>query len=152
MQMDKIDRTLLAAMQINARMTAEKLGDVCGLSPTAALKRLKRLRTDGVIDREVAVLSPKAVGLNTMVIALVSLERESKDAIDNFKRAILNTPQIVEGYYITGEADFFLTIITKDIEAYEEFTRDFFYEKLRIKTFKSLVVMDAIKSQTPVPL
>ncbi|MEM1397772.1 MAG: Lrp/AsnC family transcriptional regulator [Pseudomonadota bacterium] len=150
--MDKIDRTLLAAMQINARMTAEKLGDVCGLSPTAALKRLKRLRTDGVIDREVAVLSPKAVGLNTMVIALVSLERESKDAIDNFKRAILNTPQIVEGYYITGEADFFLTIITKDIEAYEEFTRDFFYEKLRIKTFKSLVVMDAIKSQTPVPL
>ena len=151
-KIDHIDRKLLAAVQKNARLTADQLSDACGLSPTAAMKRLKKLRAEGVIEREVAVISPKAVGLRTMIIALVTLERESKAAIDSFKKTIRNTPQIVEGYYITGDADFILTIATADIEEYEEFTRNFFYDKLRVKSFKSLVVMDVLKAQNAMPL
>lgn len=151
-KLDHIDRKLLAAVQTNARLTADQLSDVCGLSPTAALKRLKKLRQEGVIERDVAVISPKAVGLRTTIIVLVTLERESKAAIDAFKKAIRNTPQVVEGYYITGEADFVLTIAAADIEEYEEFTRNFFYDKLGVKSFKSLVVMDVIKAQNAMPL
>ena len=151
-KLDHIDRKLLAAVQTNARLTADQLSEACGLSPTAAMKRLKKLRAGGVIEREVAVISPKAVGLRTMIIALVTLEREGKTAIDAFKKAIRNTPQVVEGYYITGEADFILTIAAADIEEYEEFTRNFFYDKLRVKSFKSLVVMDVIKAQNAMPL
>ena len=149
-KLDHIDRKLLAAVQTNARLTADQLSEACGLSPTAAMKRLKKLRAGGVIEREVAVISPKAVGLRTMIIALVTLEREGKAAIDAFKKAIRNTPQVVEGYY--GEADFILTIAATDIEEYEEFTRNFFYDKLRVKSFKSLVVMDVIKAQNAMPL
>lgn len=151
-KLDHIDRKLLAAVQTNARLTADQLSEACGLSPTAAMKRLKKLRAGGVIEREVAVISPKAVGLRTMIIALVTLEREGKAAIDAFKKAIRNTPQVVEGYYITGEADFILTIAAADIEEYEEFTRNFFYDKLRVKSFKSLVVMDVIKARNAMPL
>ena len=151
-KLDQIDRKLLAAMQANGRLTADQLSDACGLSPTAALKRLKKLREEGVIEREVAIISPKAVGLRTMIIVLVTLERESKAEIDAFKTAIRNTPQVVEGYYITGEADFVLTIAATDIEEYEEFTHSFFYDKLRVKSFKSLVVMDVVKAQNAVPL
>ena len=151
-KLDHIDRKLLAAVQTNARLTADQLSEACGLSPTAALKRLKKLRAENVIEREVAVISPKAVGLRTMIIALVTLERESKAAIDAFKSMIQNTPQVIEGYYITGEADFVLTIAATDIEEYEEFTRNFFYDKLRVKSFKSLVVMDVIKAQNAIPL
>ena len=84
-KLDSIDRKLLTVIQQDARLTAEQLGHACGLSPTAALKRLKRLRADGVIEKEVAVVSPKALGYNIMAIVMVSLEREDRNVIDRCK-------------------------------------------------------------------
>lgn len=152
LKLDNADRKLLAAVQQDVRLTAEQLGDACGLSPTAALKRLKKLRSAGVVQKEVAVISPKAVGLNTMTIVMVTLERESKDVIDRFKRAIKETPQIMQGYYITGDADFLLTIVSETMDEYEEFTRDFFYDRHKIKTFKTLVVLDPVKTGSILPI
>ena len=139
------DVKLLNALQENCRLTSEQLGDICGLSPTAALKRVKRLRAEGVITKEVAVIAPKKVGLSVLAIVMVTLERESKHTIDSFKKDIRNAGQIVNGYYVTGDADFVLTIAAHSMDEYEEFTRDFFYDRHKIKSFKTLVVLDAIK-------
>lgn len=152
MPLDIADKKLLNAVQQEARLTADQLSEICGLSPTAALKRFKKLRSDGVIQREVAVVAPKAVGLSVMVIALVSLERESKDVIDRFKKSIQSSPEIMQGYYITGDADFVLTITAKSMDEYEQFTRDFLYDQHRVKNFKTLVVLDAVKTGSTVPV
>ena len=133
-------------MQHDNRLTSEVLGERVGLSATAVQRRLKRLRDTGVIEADVAVIAPKAVGQRVQMIVLVSLERERADIIDRFKASIRTTPEVMNGYYVTGEADFMLVVSTKDMQAYELFTRRFFYKNPDIKNFKTMVVMDRVKA------
>ncbi len=143
--LDRFDLKILDLVQRDNRLTSEVLGERVGLSPTAVQRRLKRLRRDGVIEGDVAVVSPKAVGQRVQMIVMVSLERERADIIDRFKASIKTTPEVMTGYYVTGEADFLLVVTTRDMEAYETFTRRFFYDNPDIKNFKTMVVMDRVK-------
>lgn len=151
-KLDVIDRKLLDAVQRDANRTAEQLGAACGLSPTAALKRLKRLKADGVIERETAVISPKALGLTIMAIVMVSLEREDRTVIERFAQDVRSTDQIMQGFYITGESDFVLMIAARDMDDFDEFTRSFFYDRHRIKNFKTSVIINVLKSGMTLPI
>lgn len=150
--LDQIDVQLLTAVQQNNRLTSDELGTLVGLSSTACQRRLKRLRAEGIIEADVSVVSPKAVGRTISMLVLVSLERERTDIIDRFKQSIRSNPAIMVGLYVTGEADFALLITARDMEDYESFTRRFFYENRDIKGFKTLVVMDRIKLGLSVPI
>lgn len=151
-KVDAIDLKLLDAVQHDAHQTAEQLGAACGLSPTAALKRLKKLRADSVIEKETATISPKALGLDIMAIVMVSLEREDRTVIERFAQDVRATPQITQGFYITGEADFILFIVARDMDDYDEFTRNFFYDRHRIKNFKTCIVINVLKSGSALPI
>ncbi len=133
-------------MQRDNRLTSDVLGERVGLSATAVQRRLKRLRATGVIEADVAVIAPRAVGQRLQMIVLVSLERERADIIDRFKASIRTTPNVMNGYYVTGDADFMLVVSARDMEEYESFTRRFFYENPDIKNFKTMVVMDRVKT------
>lgn len=150
--LDRIDASILNAVQKNNRITSEELGETVGLSATACQRRLKALRKEGVIEADVSIVSPRAVGRHVFMLVLVSLERERVDIIDKFKKSIRNTPEIMTGYYVTGDSDFVLVVTSKDMEDYERFTRKFFYDNLDIKHFKTLVVMDRIKPGFTLPI
>ncbi|MFJ5297087.1 Lrp/AsnC family transcriptional regulator [Pseudomonas sp. SLFW] len=150
--LDRIDVNILGAMQKNNRITSEELGNLVGLSATACQRRLKTLRKEGVIEGDVSIVSPKAVGRNVFMLVLVTLERERSDIIDRFKKSIRNTPEVMTGYYVTGDSDFVLVITAKNMEDYEQFTRRFFYENSDIKSFKTLVVMDRVKAGFELPI
>jgi Lrp/AsnC family transcriptional regulator, leucine-responsive regulatory protein len=152
MTLDRIDARLLIEIQQNNRTPTDKLGELVGLSATAVQRRLKRLRAEGVIEADVSIVAPKAVGLNVAMLVLVSLERERADIIDRFKQSIRATPEVMAGYYVTGDADFVLVVTAKDMENYEAFTRRFFYENADIKGFKTLVVMDRVKASFGIPI
>ncbi|WEJ13887.1 Lrp/AsnC family transcriptional regulator [Sinorhizobium prairiense] len=152
MNLDKIDRKLLDLMQRNNRLTTEELGELAGLSATACQRRLKRLRQIGVIEADVSIISPKAIGRPLCMLVSVSLERERSDIIDRFKQTIRRTPEITSGYYVTGESDFVLIVSALDMDDYEAFTRRFFYENADIKNFKTTVVMDRIKASFILPI
>ena len=151
-ELDRVDAALLEAVQRNNRLTSEELAKIVNLSPTACQRRLKRLREEGVIEADVSIVSPKAVGRQTTMIVLVSLERERADIVDRFKASIRNTREVMLGYYVTGDADFMLVVTAKDMEAYEQFTRRFFYENHDIKGFKTMVVMDRVKAGFAFPI
>jgi len=151
-ELDRIDIGILQAVQQNNRLTSEELGERVGLSATACQRRLKRLRAEGVIESDISVISPKAVGRPVSMLVLVSLERERADIVDKFKAAIRSTPEVMIGYYVTGDADFVLLITAKDMEDYERFTRRFFYENHDIKGFKTMVVMDRVKASFALPI
>ena len=151
-ELDRIDIGILQAVQQNNRLTSEELGERVGLSATACQRRLKRLRAEGVIEADISVISPKAVGRPVSMLVLVSLERERADIVDKFKAAIRSTPEVMIGYYVTGDADFVLLITAKDMEDYESFTRRFFYENHDIKSFKTMVVMDRVKASFALPI
>ncbi|MGO7960465.1 Lrp/AsnC family transcriptional regulator [Rhizobium leguminosarum] len=152
MELDRADIALLKAVQKNNKLTSEELAERAHLSPTACQRRLKRLRAEGVIEADVSIVSPKAVGRHVTVVVLVSLERERADIIDRFKAAIKNTREVMIGYYVTGDADFLLVVTAKDMEDYEQFTRRFFYENNDIKGFKTMVVMDRVKAGFAFPI
>ena len=152
MELDAIDLRILNIVQKNNRLTAEALAEMVGLSATACQRRLQRLRAEGIIEADVSIISPKAVGRYVQMLVLVSLERERRDIIDRFKKAIRTTREVVNGFYVTGESDFVLYITARDMEEYEEFTRRFFYENPDIKGFKTLVIIDRVKIGFALPL
>lgn len=150
--LDRFDLALLDLLQRDNRSTSEVLGERVGLSATAVQRRLKRLRDTGVIEADVAIVAPKAVGQRVHMLVMVSLERERADIIDRFKKSIRATPEVMNGYYVTGEADFLLVVTARDMEDYEAFTRRFFYDNPDIKNFKTMVVMDRVKVGFELPL
>lgn len=143
--MDDKDIEILRLVQTDARLTAEALGFEIGLSPAAVQKRLKRLRETGVIESEIAVLSSAKLGREMTVIVQVMLERESRMHLDAFKRQMRVAPAVQQCYYATGEADFILVVIVKDIAEYEAFTQDYFFDESNVSKFTSSIVMDRVK-------
>lgn len=152
MILDRADAALLEAVQRNNRLTSEELAELANLSPTACQRRLKRLRAEGVIERDVAIVSPKVAGRPLSMVVMVSLERERSDIVDRFKQSIKSTPEVMTGYYVTGDADFILIVTARSMEDYEAFTRRFFYENPDIKGFKTQVVMDRVKVGFAIPV
>jgi len=152
MPLDRIDAHLLELLQKNNRTPSEDLGKLIGLSSTAVQRRIKKLRSDGVIEADVSIVKPKAVGRPISMFVLVTLERERADIVDRFKQSIRQTPEVMNGYYVTGDADFLLVVTARSMEDYEAFTRKFFYENADIKGFKTMVIMDRVKAGFFVPV
>ncbi|UPK05768.1 Lrp/AsnC family transcriptional regulator [Bradyrhizobium sp. 170] len=152
MPYDRTDARILEIVQKNNRLTSEVIGEMAGLSATACQRRLKRLRTEGIIEADVSIVSPKAVGRSIQMLVLVSLERERSDIIDRFKKAIKSSADVVNGFYVTGDADFVLYITAHSMEDYEQFTRRFFYENPNIKGFKTMVIVDRVKVSFAIPI
>ncbi|MBL6600144.1 MAG: Lrp/AsnC family transcriptional regulator [Alphaproteobacteria bacterium] len=150
--MDQFDLKLLDCVQKDNRLTADQLSDLVGLSSSACQRRLKKLRADKVIEGDVSIISPEAVGRQLTMIVQVTLVREQPDLIDSFKRSMRNTPEVMQCYYVTGEHDFVLILTVADMSAYEDFSRRFFFENSNIQRFNTIVVMDRVKAGFQVPL
>lgn len=140
--LDRLDLALLRLVQqdnqVPARALAERVG---GLSESAALRRLRRLRRGGVIAADVAVVRPAAVGLPLTVVALVSLEREGAQALDLFARRVRARPEVRQCWYVTGEADWVLVLRLPDMESYEALARELFLADPNVRAFRTLVAM-----------
>ncbi|MCP1838494.1 Lrp/AsnC family leucine-responsive transcriptional regulator [Bradyrhizobium sp. USDA 4524] len=151
-QYDRADVRILEIVQKNNRLTSEVIGEMVGLSATACQRRLKRLRSEGIIEADVSIVSPRAVGRPLQMLVLVSLERERADIIDRFKKAIKSSAEVVSGFYVTGDADFVLYLTARTMDDYEQFTRRFFYENPNIRGFKTMVVVDRVKVGFAMPI
>ncbi|MEZ5912269.1 MAG: Lrp/AsnC family transcriptional regulator [Paracoccaceae bacterium] len=148
--MDDMDLEILGLVQGNARLTAEAIGDTVGLSSPAVQKRLKKLRETGVIEREIAVLSREKLGRDMTVIVQVMLERENRLHLDAFKRRMRAAPEVQQCYYATGEADFVLIVVVRDIKEYEAFTQRHFFDESNVSRFTTAIVMDRVKASLDV--
>ena len=149
---DAIDRKILHHVQRDNLLTSARLSELVGLSQTSVQRRLARLRATKVIEADIAVVSPEAVGRSLTMLIAVELAREWSDIIDRFKRAVRERAEVMSAYYVTGETDFMLIVSAKDMQDYEAFTRDFFYNNPDIKGFKTTVVMDRIKASFTLPV
>ena len=149
---DAIDRKILHHVQRDNLLTSARLSELVGLSQTSVQRRLARLRATKAIEDDIAVVSPEAVGRPLTMLIAVELARERSDIIARFKRAVRERAEVMSAYYVTGETDFMLIVSAKDMQDYEAFTRDFFYNNPDIKGFKTTVVMDRIKASFTLPV
>lgn len=150
--LDETDRRLLEILQRNNRMSADDLGEHTGVSRSSVQRRLKRFRDEGIIEADISVLSPKAVGRPMTFIVEVELERERTDLLDEFRRSMLALEDVQQCYYVTGHTDFILIVTAADMAAYEEFSRQVFTDNPNIRRFHSNVVVNRVKAGLQVPL
>lgn len=150
-EIDDFDRKILEIVQRCNRTTSEVIGESVGLSPAAVQRRLKRMRQEGIIEADVAVVSRNALGRPMTFVVQVTLERERVDLLVDFKRQMLSNPQVQQCYYVTGGYDFVIILTAADMAAYEEFTQMYFFNNKNIKGFYTNVVMDAVKTGMYIP-
>ncbi|MGY4167470.1 Lrp/AsnC family leucine-responsive transcriptional regulator [Bradyrhizobium sp. USDA 4529] len=152
MQLDKIDFRLLDLVQRDNRLCSEQLGAKVGLSASGVQRRLKRLRSKGIIEADVSIISPKAIGRNVTAVVLISLERARADTVDRLKRQIRKMPEVMSAFYVTGLADVVLLVTVNDMEDYERFARRLTEESSDIKRIETMVVMDRFKAGFTLPI
>jgi|TARA_Y100000996_G_C22418785_1_gene600481 Lrp/AsnC family leucine-responsive transcriptional regulator len=122
--MDYIEYKLLNSLQKNARLTNLELAKQVGLSASPCLRRVKSLEESGVITGYSAIINQNKVHLSVNVFVQVSLERQSEERLQIFEEKIMEYREVMEAYLMTGEADYLLRIVVKDLQAYEKFLKD----------------------------
>ncbi|MFN3848103.1 MAG: Lrp/AsnC family transcriptional regulator [Spirosomataceae bacterium] len=143
--LDEFDKKLLNQLQKNNKTTAEELGDMIGLSTSAVQRRIQRLRQDKIIEADVSIISPSAVGLGITCIVDVTLHLGNSKVIEAFKTLMNNCEEVAQCYYVTGAYDFVLIVNTKDMKQYEEFSKKYIMDNPDVKQFYTHVVMDKVK-------
>ena len=151
-ELDSYDLILLAAIQENARMSQSELGELANLSAAAVNRRLKLLSQAGVIEGYVARINPKAVGYSLSIIVEVKVESEREELLQSMQRSFKECAQVQQCYYVAGECDFVLVFLVRDMEQYVALTRTLFHGNSNVKSFKTLVAMDPVKTGLCVPL
>ena len=119
--LDAIDRRLLDALQRNGRLSATELAEQVGLTTSPCLRRLKILEREGVIRGYSALVDQAKVGLPVSVFVSVKLERQREESLERFESAVRRCPEVVECYLMTGQRDYLLRVVVKDLTAYNGF-------------------------------
>ena len=150
--LDTFDRGILELIQRDCQLKAEAIADRVGLSASAVQKRLKRLRTDGVIAAEVAIVDRKAVGQPMTFIAGMEIERENYEALSKFKAWAARQDHIQQVYYVTGNADLIAIITASDVSHYDDITAMIMSQNPQIKRIHTNVVLKELKVGMYVPV
>ena len=155
-QLDAIDRRILRALQTDGRMIYDTLAAQVSLSPSATLRRVKRLEESGVIAGYVALVSPERVGLGLTAYLNVRLEKHSevhkRTPMDLFRAAVQTWPEVVECAALTGEMDFLLRVVVQDMAHYSRFIMDTLLKHPSVEDCKTSFVLDRVKNTTAVPV
>ncbi|WP_232629620.1 Lrp/AsnC family transcriptional regulator [Methylobacterium sp. Leaf118] len=148
--LDRFDRALLAAVQQDNLTPARVLAERVGLSESAVLRRLRRMRQEGVILADVSVVSPEVLGLPVTLHVLVSLERETSASLDAFVKTLRARSEVVAAWYVTGDADYLLQLRLPNMAAYEDFSRTVFQDEPNVRSFRTMVSMRQVVGEKTV--
>jgi len=145
MTLDPFDRRLLELVQENSTQTAEQLAAAVPLSPSAIQRRLRRLREEGIILQDVAIVDPKKVGRPTFYIVALQVERERPELLASLKRWLAEERQIQQVFYVTGDADFVLVATASDTESYDALMTRLVRDNANVRRFTTNVALGVVK-------
>jgi len=149
---DRLDLRLLDILQRHGALSVAEVAAQTKLSTTTCWRRIQQLEQSGVIKARVALLDRNALGLDVTIFAHVKLATTGRDAIAEFEAAIRDRAEVLECYTLTGEWDFLLKIVTKNIKAYEAFYLDYLSRIACVRAVNSSVAVTVIKESTALPL
>lgn len=149
--LDARDQQLLTALQRDSRLTMQELSERVGMSTSACWRRVKALEADGVISRYAVIVNPRKAGFGLSSMVHVSLARHEQKHVDNFVREVSRHPEVLECFATSGEADFHLRVVVRDMDAYNHFLDDFVFKLPGVSQVRSNIVLKEIKSDTALP-
>jgi len=152
MELDRFDRQLLNLVQEDSGVTAERLAEQVALSPSAVQRRLRRMREQGVIVKDAAIVDPKKIGKPTFFIVSLQVERERPELLRQLRQWMAAQAHIQQVFYVTGEADFILVITAPDTEVYDELMSRLVSEHPNVKRFTTNVALGVVKRGLAIPI
>jgi DNA-binding Lrp family transcriptional regulator len=150
--LDRHDVVLLTELQRDSRQTVQQLAERVGLSSTPCWKRVKEMEAAGIIRGYTALIDREKVGLSLCVIAELNLTRHSEDEVRRFEKAVAESPQIVSCYSTTGQADYVIKVLVRDIKDYEQFLHETAFKLPGVTHVRSSVVLKEVKSELRLPI
>lgn len=151
-ELDALDLQLLGILQEEGALSAAEVAARARQSTTTCWRRIQHLEQSGVIKKRVALLDRGALGLDVTILAHVKLATTGRDAIALFEAAIRDRSEVLECYTLTGEWDFLLKIVTKNIKAFEAFYLDYLSRIPCVQSVNSAIAVTVIKESTALPL
>jgi Lrp/AsnC family leucine-responsive transcriptional regulator len=145
---DKTDAEILNMLQRNAKLTNKEIASELNLTTTPVYERIKRLEKDGLINRYVAIVDQKRVGLPLTAFCHVSLKSISGNSMEEFEQNIEGVSEINECHYIAGAFDYLLKIIIADMPSFQIFLKEKIATLPNIRQVQSSFVMTTVKEDT----
>ncbi len=165
MTLDKIDRKILAILQVDGHLSNQEIAEQVNLSSSPCLRRIKRLEELGVIRQYVALLDPSKIGLGLLAYVNVRLEKHGETSVSDkgnarnarspradFAASVAHWPEVVACYAMAGEMDYLLRVHVEDMDHFSHFMMETLLRHPAVLDVKSSFALDQIKDTTALPL
>lgn len=151
-ELDDIDKKILGILQEDATRAIQEIADQVGLTTNPCWRRIRRLEEAGIIQKRVAVIDPVKVGLKMTCFVRIHTSKHSGDWLQTFSKSVSRIPEIVECHRMTGEVDYLLKVLVRDLDHYDQV-----YQKLikfvpDLSDVSSSFSMEKLKSSSDVNL
>jgi len=150
--MDRIDKKLLHLLQRDASRTNSTLADEVGLSASSCLRRIRRLKSSGIVDRIVAILNPSKAGKALKAIVTVELKEHGEQHMRRFLELVTKEDAVSQAYAVTGEIDVLLMMRLKDMDEFDALCDKLFRDRTNVARFYTMIIIRTAKEETAISI
>jgi len=152
MKIDELDKRILKHLQEDSKKTNKEIANDLKLSVTAIYERIKKLEREGIISKYVTLLNPESVGKGFMVLCQIKLIQHKKEILTKFEKDITSLPEVIECLHVSGDYDYILKVLVKDMDEYREFMVAKLTSLDHIGSTKSVFTINKVKQSTIINL
>lgn len=152
MKLSRTDRRLLQELQRDATRNQTELAELVGMSRTSCWRRIRDFEEAGLIERQVVLLNPKKAGFRIEVLLLVAMTEHSDENRESFERHVSLLPEVMECFSVSGDRDYLLQVIARDMESYNDFLNRQILRHEAVQSASSTFVLRRVKYSTALPL
>ena len=152
MKLDKTDRAILHELQLDGKISNVNLAQKVHLSESACLRRVKILEDEGIIESYAAIVHQAAVGIPGNVFVEISLSRQQQQELDTFEQSVLEIPEVMECYLMSGDFDYLLRVVVKDTADYERIHHEVLTRLPAVDRVRSSFALRTVTKKTEIPL
>jgi Lrp/AsnC family transcriptional regulator len=150
-QLDELDRKILGELQADAAQSLDDIARKVGSSKTPVWNRIRRMKEQGVILRQTALLDAESLGLEACFFVLIRTSEHESDWQQRFLQVLRARPEVLEAHRLAGDIDYILKVQVKNARAYDTFYQALISE-VKIHNVTALLSMEEIKATTILPL
>jgi DNA-binding Lrp family transcriptional regulator len=152
MKLTRADRRLLEALQKDVTPSQDELAEIAGMSRTSCWRRMREFEKNGVLQKQVALLSPRKLGFQIHVLLAVAMVEHTDANRDSFEVHVQSLPEVTECYSVSGERDYILQVVTTDMDAYNQFINAQILHHPAVRSASSTFALRRVKYSTALPL
>lgn len=152
MKLDDWDRRILRVIQAQPDVTMRELGEATGLSHSPCWRRLQRLQNEGAVSARRFVIDPEAVGYEILVFCFVKITHHQRERLKAFEDAVVDVPEVLQCYSLSGEYDYVLQVIAPSVRDYEATVKNALVELPNVQSIYTTFTLKRVKNSLNVPV